>query len=159
MNNQDTSMRRERIHEILKESEPKRENLIPLLSKIQDNEDFHYIPDEAIEEVAHYVNISPSEVYGVISFYSMFSTEPRGKYIIRVCRSAPCHVMGCTTVMDLLKELLNIKVGETTEDHLFTLETSSCQGVCDRAPAMMINDRVYGNLTREKIEEIIGGIL
>ena len=149
---------KESIEEILEEFEPEMENLIPILHRIQDSHKFHYIPQEVITDVAHYLNSTPSEVYGVISFYTMFSVEPRGKYVIRVCESAPCQVLGSSTVLSALEQILGIRVGETTEDHLFTLEESSCLGVCERAPAMMINEKVYGELTVEKIMEIIGGL-
>lgn len=144
---------------ILMEFEPEKGNLISILHRIQDEQEFHYIPEEAIKEIAHYLQVTPSEVYGVVSFYSMFSTEPRGKYIIRVCGSAPCFVMGSTVIIDSLEKILGIKAGETTDDHLFTLEVSSCLGICDGAPAMMINDEVYTDLTVEKIKEIIEGKL
>ncbi len=147
------------IRKILKEFEPEKEHLISILHRIQDEEEFHFISEEAIREVAAYLGITPSEVYGTISFYSMFSTEPRGKYIVRVCVSAPCFVMGSMMIIDSLEEILGIKAGETTDDHLFTLELSSCLGICDRAPAMMINDNVYPDLTVEKIKEIIEGNL
>lgn len=145
------------MKEILKEFEPKRENLISILHRIQDSQELHYIPEEAINEIAEYLHVTSSEVFGVISFYSMFSTLQRGKYIIRVCTSAPCFVMGSSAIVDSLEEILGIRVGETTEDQLFTLEGSSCLGMCDGAPAMMINDEVYTNLTTDRIREIIEG--
>lgn len=134
---------------------PQKENLISLLHRIQNEQEFHYIPEERIKEIADFLRITPSELYGVISFYSMFSTEPRGRYIVRMCRSAACHVMGTGTLIGSLKEILGIDVGETTRDNLFTLEVSSCLGMCDVAPAMMVNDEVYGNLTDERIQKIL----
>ena len=147
------------ISKILEEFEPEKEHLISILHRIQDEEEFHYISEEAIREIADYLGITLSEVYSTISFYSMFSTEPRGKYIVRVCVSAPCFVMGSMTIIDSLEEILGIRAGETTDDHLFTIELSSCLGICDRAPAMMINDNVYPDLIVEKIKEIIEGNL
>lgn len=149
------SLPKKDFNKILKTVEPERENLIAILHRIQNEEEYNYIPEEAINHVAQYFGITPSEVFGVISFYTMLSVNPRGKYIIRVCTSAPCHVMGSTTVIDALKVILGIEVGETTADNLVTLEVSSCLGLCDVAPAMMINDNVYGNLTYEKIEKIV----
>jgi NADH-quinone oxidoreductase E subunit len=146
-----------RIKEILKEFEPRRENLISILHRIQDSQESHSIPEEAVHEIAEYLHVTPSEVLGVISFYSMFSTGKRGKYVIRVCTSAPCFIMGSSAIVDSLEEILGINVGETTEDQLFTLEGSSCLGMCDGAPAMMINDEVYTNLTANRIREIIEG--
>lgn len=148
----------ERIRKVLKEFEPEKENIISILHLIQDNQESNYIPGEALRAVADYLGITTSEAYGVISFYTMFSENSRGKYIIRVCTSAPCYVMGSDTVIGSLKKILGINIGETTKDNLFTLELSSCLGICDVAPAMMINDEVYGNLTHKKIEEIIEGM-
>lgn len=142
--------------DIFKEFEPKKENMISILHCIQDNEKFHYIPLEAIEALAAYLRVTPSEIVGVISFYTLFSREPRGQYIIRVCTSAPCYCMG-DTVIEACEKILGIHCGETTADHVFTLESSSCLGLCDGAPALMINDTVYTNVTSEKIKEILEG--
>ena len=148
---------KEKWMKIFREFEPKRENLISILHCIQDNEKFHYIPQEAVEALADYLRVTPSEIVGVISFYTMFSGEPRGQYIIRVCTSAPCYLMGSTTAVKVCEDVLGIKIGETTADNLFTLESSSCLGICDGAPAMMINDEVYTDLTREKIKKVLEG--
>ena len=149
--------RTKQIHTILQEFEPERENLIAILHRIQDTENFHYITQEAITAISDYLRMTPSEILGVISFYTMFSLNPRGKYVIRVCTSAPCHIMGSTTVTDALEEILGIKVGETTGNNLFTLELSSCLGVCERAPVIMINNEVYGDLTYDSLKKVIGG--
>ena len=100
------------------------------------------------------MNIPLSRVYGVATFYSMFSVRPRGKYIIRICERLPCHIVGAREVIQAFEEALGIRVGETTENGKSTLEYTSCLGVCGVAPAVMINDRVYGNLTPAKVEEI-----
>lgn len=114
-----------------------------------------WLSDEAITEVARELGLPSSKVYGVATFYSLFNTEPKGEHIIRVCESAPCYIKGAQNVVDILQDELGISVGETTEDKKFTLEAVSCLGVCGVAPAMMIDDTVYGNLTRERIVEII----
>jgi NADH:ubiquinone oxidoreductase subunit E len=88
----------------------------------------------------------------------MFSFMPRGKYVIRVCESPPCHILGAQTIFKAIESELGVKVGETTDDGLFTLEGTSCLGVCGVAPAMMINDEVYGNLDKEKIHKILSQI-
>jgi NADH:ubiquinone oxidoreductase subunit E len=97
-------------------------------------------------------------VYGVATFYTMYSLKPRGRNLIRVCQSPPCHLLGSTTVAKELMRQLGIAFGETTADKRFTLEMSSCLGVCGVAPAMMVNDEVYGNLTPELIAEVIAGL-
>ena len=96
-----------------------------------------------------------SYVHGVATFYTMFSLAPRGRHIIRLCDSPPCHLMGSTSVLDYLKEKLGIDVGETTPDGAFTLELASCLGVCGVAPAIMINDEMFGKLTPERVDGIL----
>jgi NADH-quinone oxidoreductase subunit E len=96
-----------------------------------------------------------SKVYGVATFYTLLDTEEKGENIIRVCESAPCHIKKSTNILNELKEGLGIDVGETTDDEKFSLELSSCLGVCGVAPAIMINDTVYGNLNSEKLENIL----
>ncbi len=128
--------------------------LINVLHAIQDHFN-NFIPPEAAEELSELMNLPPSKIYEVLTFYTMFSTKPRGKYVIRVCQSTPCHVTGGREVIEALKETLGIDFGETTEDGLFTLEYSSCLGLCGVAPVMMINDTAYGNLTPERVKAII----
>ncbi len=141
--------------EILQKYTPELENILFILHDLQDNNPQHYLSKEDLEAVANYLNVPYSYVHGVATFYSMFSLKPRGKYIIRVCESPACHLMRSSNIIYELAKLLGIGIGETTSDGLFTLELSSCLGVCGIAPAMMINDEVYGNLTPEKIRQII----
>ncbi len=105
--------------------------------------------------IAREMNLSLSEVYKFITFYAMLSTKPHGKYTIRVCKSISCHVNGSAEIIRAVEELLHLKPGETTEDHRFSLELCPCMGLCDSAPAMMINKTVYGNLTPESVRAII----
>lgn len=105
--------------------------------------------------IAREMGISQTHVYGFITFYAMLSVTPRGKYIIRMCKSAPCHVRGAKDVVDTMEEILGIKMGETTADGLFTLEYCACLGICDISPSIMINDRVYGNLTPESTKALL----
>lgn len=114
--------------------------LIPLLQDIQ--EEFGYIPPEAIDPIAEAVNIFPSQVQGVITFYSGFSTEPKGKYVVRVCRGTACHVKGSRSILRMMKRELGLDEGETSPDYQFTLETVACLGACFLAPTMMVN-RTY----------------
>lgn len=141
--------------DILKQYTPDRENLLYILHDIQNSKKEKYLTDEDLQAVADYCNVSKAEVHGVVTFYTMFSVRKRGCNVIRLCISPPCHMMGSQSVLDYLKKTLNVKEGETTEDGLFTLETAACLGICAVAPAMMINDEMYGNLTPEKIDEII----
>jgi NADH:ubiquinone oxidoreductase subunit E len=127
--------------------------LIPLLQAIQ--EEFGYVPPEAIEPVADALNLFPSEVQGVITFYSGFSLKPKGKYVLRVCRGTACHVKGSRGILRLMQKELNLKEGETSADYQFTLETVACLGACFVAPAMMINRNYFGKLAPGKVTSIL----
>lgn len=105
--------------------------------------------------IAREMEIPQTQVYSFITFYAMLSVKPRGKYIIRMCKSAPCHVKGARDIVRTLEELLHIRMGETTEDNRFTLEYCPCLGICEISPAIMINNRTYGNLTTESVRTII----
>ena len=143
------------ITTVLQKYEAKEENLLYILHDIQDSSDTNSLNNKDLEEVAAYVGVPLSRVNGVVSFYSMFSSRQRGKYIIRLCQSPPCFIKGSVNVYEKIKQQLKISEDETTDDGLFTLEFSSCLGVCGLAPAMMINDDVYGNLTEERVVEIL----
>lgn len=105
--------------------------------------------------IAREMGLSLSQVYNFVTFYAMLSTKPHGKYTIRICRSAPCHVNGAAEVVHAIEDQLGIKMGETTEDGRFTLEYCPCLGLCDIAPAIMINKKVYGNLTADSVRDLI----
>lgn len=141
--------------EIIKRFKPNRDNLLTILHHIQDNHPQHYLPVEDLEWVARYLNITMASVYGVVKYYTMFSTRPRGKYIIHICESPVCKLEESGTVLAELKKQLGVDTGQTTPDGLFTLELSQCLGLCDRAPAMMINGEVHGPLTVESVRTII----
>ncbi|OAA31177.1 NADH-quinone oxidoreductase subunit E [Kosmotoga arenicorallina S304] len=136
------------------ESLDERDNLINILHAIQEYYG-NYIPLEAAEVLKELTGKPLSKIYEVLTFYTMFSTNKRGKYVIRVCKSLPCHVTGGAAVLESLKDALEIDYGQTTQDGLFTLEESSCLGLCGVSPVMLINDEAYGNLTPEKVKEII----
>lgn len=105
--------------------------------------------------IAREMDLSLTQVYNFITFYAMLSTKSHGKFTIRICKSAPCHVNGAAEVIHAIEDQLGVKMGETTEDGRFTLEYCPCLGLCDIAPAIMINKKVYGNLTAESVREII----
>ncbi len=115
----------------------------------------NWLPMEALKLISEGMDIPYAYLYGVMSFYTMFSPTPRGKYIIRMCESPPCHILGADNLMEVLKNELGIKAGETTSDGLFTLEHTACLGVCEVSPAMQINEVVFGRLTVERIKNII----
>jgi len=148
-------MRQEVREKIIKRYLPKRDNLLYILHDLQDANFQNYITSEDVKAVSKYLGISANEIEGIISFYTMFSRKPRGKYIIRFCDSPTCHLLKGLDALDEVKRILGIDVGETTKDNLFTLEMTSCLGACGVAPAMMINDEIYGNLTPLKAKKII----
>lgn len=126
--------------------------MIPVLQKVQDA--YGFLSKEMVERIADNMNMSPHEIYGVITFYAQFYTTPRGKYVIRVCRGTACHVKGSGRISEVVKEEFGIANGETSTDLLFTLEEVSCIGACGMAPVIMINDKTYGNLTPEESRKI-----
>ncbi|MDZ4121401.1 MAG: NAD(P)H-dependent oxidoreductase subunit E, partial [Candidatus Cloacimonadaceae bacterium] len=144
--------------EICEKYAPTKDNLIFILHDIQDSHPQHYISEEAVQTVSEYLSVPANHIYGVLTFYSMYSTKPRGNNIIRLCESAPCYIKVSDNILRNLKTLLGVNVGETTKDGVFTLELAACLGVCGNAPVMMINDDVFGDLNEDKIEEIIAKI-
>ena len=143
----------EPVNEILSRYEKKERYLIPVLQEAQ--EEYGYLPEEVMKEIALGLNLSLSQVYGVVTFYSQFHQEPRGNNIIRVCMGTACHVRGGGAILDAIKDELGIEAGETTDDLEFTLESVACIGACGLAPVIMINDDTHGRLTPEKIPEIM----
>jgi NADH-quinone oxidoreductase E subunit len=114
-----------------------------------------YVSDNSIMSMAKTLGLTVSEVYGVTTFYSFLSTKPLGKHVIRVCKSVPCCMKDAELTIDWIRAELDIQPGETTPDGRFSFEMTNCIGACDTAPAMLIDDAVYGQLTREKISEIL----
>ena len=142
-----------KIDPIIEKYDGKKWALIPLLQDVQ--EEYGYIPPETIDIIARALHLFPSEVQGVISFYSQFSLEPRGKYVIRVCKGTACHVRGGKSILKILKRELDLEEGETSDDYQFTLETVACLGACFLAPTMMVNMNYFGKLSPPKINSIL----
>ena len=130
-----------------------RELVVDIMFAIQDQSG--YLSDEAVEEVAELLNMSPLEVEELATFYTFVYREPVGKYVIHVCVSVVCWMDGYESIRDYLCNKLGIEMGETTSDGLFTLLPVCCIGYCDRSPAILINKEVYGPLTPEKLDEIL----
>lgn len=127
--------------------------LIAILHKAQDI--FGYLPRDVQLYVARKLGIPGAEVYGVVSFYSYFTTKPRGKHTISVCMGTACFVRGADKIIERLKEKLNIESNEITEDGLFTLRDVRCVGACGLAPVVMVDDKVYGRVKEEELDDII----
>lgn len=130
-----------------------RESLMPILQGIV--EKHNYLTDEAMVEVAKELDISAAEVYGTASFYTFLDTSVRGKYVVRVCRTITCAMKGKNEIIQTIEDMLKIKVGETTSDKMFSLIETNCIGWCHKAPAILINEMPYTELTPEKTVEII----
>jgi NADH:ubiquinone oxidoreductase subunit E len=143
----------ERLDQILDDYRGKEGGLIPVLQMAQAL--FGYLPEVALRRVAKGMDKPYSEVAGVVSFYSFFSTQPRGKFVVRVCLGTACYVRGGKQVLDAFKKELGIDVGETTEDRQFTLEVARCFGACGLAPAIMVNDDVHQRVKPARIKQIL----
>lgn len=127
--------------------------LIAVLHKAQ--ELYGYLSEEVQSFIATKLNIPISKVYGVITFYSYFTINPKGKYVISVCTGTACFVRGAGDILDAFKRHLNINIGETTTDGLYTLDTIRCVGACGLAPVVTINNKIYGKFDLNKIELVL----
>jgi NADH-quinone oxidoreductase subunit E len=130
-----------------------RENLLHILQGIVEQE--RYLSDEALTEVARELDMSAAQVYGTATFYTFLDTEPRGKYVVRICRTITCDMKGKNQIIQALEDTLKIKLGETSPNKKFTLLETNCLGWCHEGPVMLINDQAYTNLTVDKAIEII----
>jgi [NiFe] hydrogenase diaphorase moiety large subunit len=130
-----------------------RSALLPLLQEIQRKH--RRISDYAMQELADMLGIHPVEVYGVVSFYAFLGDQPRGRYVVRLCRTISCDMTAKNRVARQLESDLGIKFGETTPDGKFTLEWANCLGMCDQGPAMLVNERVFTKVTPNKVHEIL----
>jgi NADH:ubiquinone oxidoreductase subunit E len=135
----------------------KRESLMPILQDIVRK--YNYLTDDAMVEVATELDISAAEVYGTASFYTFLDTIPRGKNVIRVCKTITCSMKGKNDIINSIEDILKIKVGETTPDKMFTLLETNCIGWCHKAPAILINDMPYTDLTPETVIDVIKGYM
>jgi len=129
-------------------------DLLPALKEVQ--EERGYLSAQAIADIAGRRGMCIGEVYGVASFYSFLDTEPLGRNVITVCRSVPCYLSDYETVVETIESALGIQPGETTSDGKFSLQLTNCIGACDKAPAMMVNGAIYGDLTPQKVVETLG---
>ena len=142
-----------KIHEICDRSANEKTPLMMILSDIQN--EYGYIPLEVQRLVSERTGISVAEIYGVVTFYSFFSLEPQGKYIIGCCLGTACYVKGAQQIIDKFSEILGIRAGETTADGLFTIDALRCIGACGIAPAVTINGKVYPKMTVDKVAAVV----
>ena len=130
-------------------------SLVVLLKEAQNK--FGYVPQELMAELARRNGLSLSDIYVVATFYSFISTKPLGRNVIKICKSVPCYLKNCETIIKSVEQETGIKPGQTTADGRFTLQLVNCIGACDKAPAMMINNDVHVDLTPSKISRILKG--
>jgi NADH:ubiquinone oxidoreductase subunit E len=143
----------QKLQSIITNHEASKWALIPLLQTIQ--EEFGYIPPEAVMPVADHLKLFPSEVQGVIEFYSGFSMKPKGKHVFKVCCGTACHVKGSRSILTSIKKELGINEGETSPDFSCSLETVACLGACFLAPTLMADKEYYGRLSPTRIGAIV----
>lgn len=155
----DQPLRRfQRVNEIINEYGKSRSALIPILQAVQ--AEFRYLPEEMLSFIATAMGLSPATVYGVSTFYAQFSTEPKGKHLIQICDGTACHVRGSMSIIKLIRDSLKLPVGKiTTPDLSVTLETVACIGACALSPAMMVDGKIYGQLTPDSATIILDELL
>jgi NADH-quinone oxidoreductase subunit E len=141
------------LADVVKKYPSSRENLISILQEVQ--EAYGYLSRESINGIGRYLNLPPSKIYGVATFYNQFKLNAPGKIQIQVCRGTACHVKGSFDLLETVKRTLGIDVGETTKDGAFSLETVACLGGCSIAPVVTANGKFYGRLDKKKVEELI----
>ncbi len=148
----------ERVCEIIDQNGKNASRLIPILQAVQ--VEYRYLPEEILTFIATSLGVPPAKVFGVATFYSLFTLKPKGKYLIRVCNGTACHVKKSMDLHTTLRTKLNLgETQDTTDDMLFTLETVNCLGACGLAPAMVVNDEAYGQLTPDRATAIVDEII
>jgi NADH-quinone oxidoreductase E subunit len=146
-------MNEKNLDKVLTDTRTQQKDLIHILHKIQS--EFGYIPPEAVGAVSEHLRISESEIYGVLTFYNAFSLTPKGEFTMTVCLGTACHVRGGPQIVEEMERKLGIKVGETTPDEKFTLETVNCLGCCAIGPVVVVNQKYYSHITLKKIDSIL----
>ena len=143
---------REQLSEVLSHYSGRRDELIPILQEAQ--EKFRYLPEDVMKQIAGFLRLSESTVFGVATFYAQFKFSPSGRRIVRVCRGTACHVRGGARILREVERKLGVKSGGTTNDLEYTLETVACIGACALAPTMTIDKETQGQMTTKKIAEV-----
>jgi NADH:ubiquinone oxidoreductase subunit E len=144
---------KQRLTELLAPYQGERGVLIPVLQQVQG--EFGYISEQAVSEIARFLAVSQSEIYGVATFYAQFRFTRPGEHMIKVCQGTACHVRGGARIMETVERELGINPGETTEDYKFSLERVACFGCCALSPVMVVDDTVYSRMTPAKAKHIV----
>jgi len=143
---------REQLSEILSNYTGQRNELIPILQEAQER--FRYLPEDVMKDIARFLRLSESTVFGVVTFYAQFKFSPSGRKVVRVCRGTACHVRGGARILREVEKRLGIKSGGTTDDWEYTLETIACIGACALAPTMTVDKDTHGQMTTRKVAEV-----
>lgn len=141
------------IKELVEKYGRERTSLMPILQAVVEQN--NYLSDHDMSEIARELDLSAAQVYGTATFYSFLDTVPRGKYVIRICKTISCDMHGKKLIVQTIENMLKIKVGETTQDKKFTLLETNCLGFCHQGPSMLINEKIFSELTPDKAHEII----
>lgn len=152
----DSAILTSRVEEILDAHTGQEGALLPILHAVQ--EAFGYVPEEALPQIAQHQNISKAEAYGVMTFYHDFRSMPAGRHVLKLCRAESCQAMGANALHNQVQEKLGLDWHETSPDGRITLEPIFCLGLCACGPSAMIDGKVVGRITPEKLDEIIGGL-
>ena len=143
----------ERLSQLLAPYKGQKGASIPILQKVQ--EEYGYLPQEAIPEIAKFLGLSQNEIFGVASFYAQFRFTRPGRHSLKVCQGTACHVRGAPRILGAIQQELGVKPGETTKDYKFSLERVACFGSCALAPVMVVDKNVYGRMSTAKAREIL----
>ena len=143
----------ERLNEILSSYQGRDDELIPIMQQVQ--QQFGYLPEPVIKQIARFLHLPDITIFGVATFYAQFKLVPTGRNIIRVCRGTACHVRGVARILQELENQLGVKPGETTADREYSLETVACFGACALSPIMVLDDKVHGKMTTQKVRSIL----
>jgi NADH-quinone oxidoreductase subunit E len=138
---------------ILSEFDGKQEEIIPILQKVQSA--YSYLPEDSMNQIARFIHVPESRVYGVATFYAQFRFTPTGKNIVSVCRGTACHVRGAPAILEETTTILGLDGEGTTEDMEYTVETVACIGCCALAPCVTVNEEVHGNLSKKKVRTLL----
>lgn len=149
----DTSTKFMESIEFIKKYPAEKRYTLAILQDIQNK--YGFIPRETMDFIAEYLNLPISDIYSMATFYKALSLKPKGKHIIKVCNGTACHIRGSNILIDEVKNILNIKPGETTDDGLFSMEIVNCLGACALAPVMVVDGKYYGSMTKDKIKTVL----
>ena len=141
------------LQAILSEFDGKQEEIIPILQKVQ--EAYTYLPEDSMNQIARFIQVPASRVFGVATFYAQFRFTPTGKNIVSICRGTACHVRGAPAILEEATAVLGLEGEGTTEDLEYTVETVACIGCCALAPCVTINEEVHGNLNKKQVRTLL----